>query len=353
MVTSVKPLNESQMKRFFLGSVKYHWAQLGVVLTMLMLPLASMAHHMGEAACQQVTLIRNGTEQNTIANTLLREIYTKIGYQVSEKIVDSSFEAYELLKEGKADAYLSTWAPLDKPELQLFGLNGDVKTLHANLTGAYTGLATNRYGRIWGLERLSQLQQFADILDDTIYVGQADWRFAQILQSLIDNNVYELGQFVVQRVHNYDLNKYLQAAEAEQKPMVFFTRSPSFQAQRYASRFLADTRKYFKGYHASSGVYTTVRYDLPRVCPNVTNLLKRFEMTAAMQNQIIKQMPSTHAPMEKIVAEWSKERIPLILQWLTGVKTRRGDSAKHLIMTQWQKMKSSTASSSTADSLKH
>lgn len=287
-------------------------------------------------ACEPVMLISNGTAQNTIANTLVGDLLKHLGYQIITVPAASSAEAYDLMRQGLGDIYLSTWAPLDKPDLLPFGLHGQVKTLYANVSGAYTGLATNHFGRILGIKNISELKQFDQVLDFTIYVGQADWRFAQAMQALIDSNIYGLGRFEIQRVHDFDLLQYLQVAHNNQRPLVFFTRSPSVAANRYGGRFLKDTQGFFRQYQKSSTVYTSVRYDFPDDCPNVTRLLMRFEMTADMQNQIMERAWDKDERLATAVRQWAEMHTPLMLQWLSGVKTADGQSARKVLMKQWR-----------------
>lgn len=312
------------------GADSVNWRTV-LLLFAVCLPWAIQAQTVPKN-CQLITFISNQTAQNTIANTLLSEMYEMLGYEVDQIRVDSSVEAYEQLQQGVADVYLSTWGALDKPELLPFGLRGDVKTIQENLTGAYTGLAINHYGSVLGIQRLDQLRQYAKVVDYTIYVGQADWRFAQAIQALIESNLYGLGQFHVMRVHYFDLEQYLKNAQATQKPVVFFARSPSIQSRLYVSHFLQDEHEFFKNFQSSSSVYTSVRYDFPEQCPNAARLLRRFEMTAAMQYTIIDEALQNNLSVIAAATVWLERHTPLVLQWFLGVKTVDGQFARKMLI---------------------
>lgn len=314
----------------YLRSWIYLIRQLLLIGCFMSVPYSSFA--VIPDSCRQITLVSTGTTQNSISNSILREMYSALGYQIKQVTADSSAAAYELLAEGQADIYTSTWAPLDKNDLRPFALHGEVKTLHANLTEAANGLAVNRYGEIMGINDFEQLRDSAAVVNYTIFVGQADWHFAQVLQALIDSNIYGLSRFQVKRVHDFDLLTYLEEAQALQKPVVFFTRRPSIVSYRYAKYFLKDNNKFFKSLQTTGKVYTSVRYNFPAQCPNAASLLVRFEMTDMMQIDIIEMMIQSEISLAQAIRQWYQQHTSLVLSWLVGMHTADGKSARRLMM---------------------
>lgn len=266
--------------------------------------------------CKQLRLVDTRTADNLISNAFVAEIFNHLGHEVERVRADSSQEAYMLLSDNEADIYLSTWIPLDIENLKGYALNGRVKTLNPILTDAKMGLSTNQFGQQAGLQHFDQIADLGEVLDYTIYVGQHNWMFAQRMQSVIDSNIYGLSNFQVKRLHNFDFNAYLEAAEAQQKPVVFFTRQPSFIANKFAAGFLLDSQHFFENYQTPSTVYVSVRYDFPETCKKAAERLTRFSLSATQHTEIIESAKGDRFKLVVAVEDFLKSHQSLLSSWL-------------------------------------
>lgn len=277
--------------------------------------------------CNTLTLVKTDAADNIVANTMLSNIFEAIGYEVDTVRASSSEEAYDLLSQASADAYLSTWVPLDKESLKPYSLKGSIKTLSRVLQGARVGLATNKFGQAAGLERFDQIASFGESLGHTIYVGQHDWLFGQKMQNVIDSNIYGLSKFQIKRVHDFDFSEYLSTADEKQMPMVFFTRNPSFIGYHYAANFLEDNRDFFKLFQDNAAAYVSVRYDFPKKCNNAAEVLRRFNLSAETQQMLMKTAEGDKFKLKAASVDFVKNNKAMVKSWLKGLKAADGSQA--------------------------
>lgn len=283
--------------------------------------LAYLPQLQAQNTCQVIRLVETKTADNLISNTLMKHLFEHFDYEIDRVRADSSQEAYALLSNNEADVYLSTWVPLDVESLKGYALRGKVKTLTPVLTEAKMGLSTNQFGQQAGLQRFEQIAAFGEALNHTIYVGQNDWMFAQRLQSVIDSNIYGLSDFQVKRVHDFDFNEYLSAAEKQQKPIVFFTRQPSFMGHKFATDFLQDSQHFFENYQTASNAYMSVRYDFPQQCEQAAALLSRFQLSAAQQADILTSAEGNKYQVPAAVTDFLDKHQEQVSVWLQGVES--------------------------------
>lgn len=282
---------------------------------LLVLPIAY-----AQSKCQQLRIIKTKTADNLISNSILIDLFERLNYEVETVNADSSQEAYMLLGSDEADIYSSTWIPLDIENLKSYALNGRVKTLNPVLTDAAMGLATNQFGKKAGLERFDQISKFGEALDYTIYVGQSNWMFAQRMQSVIDSNIYGLSNFQIKRLHNFDFNEYLSLAETQQKPVVFFTRTPSFIGHKFAAKYLQDSGHFFENYQTNANAYVSVRYDFPKACEEATKVLTKFNLSAAQQAQILELAEGDKYKLNSAIKDFLQSHSSLFSSWLQAIK---------------------------------
>lgn len=230
------------------------------------------------ADCHTVRLIETQMADNIVINQFAKRILERAGYSITPIHADSTKAAYELLSHNQADAYLSTWIPLNKTTIRPYLLTGKVKTLGEILSNTPIGIAGNAAAEAAGLISLRQLKPFAETLNHTIYVGQQDWAFAQQLENMIHNNVYELSVFRIQRVHNFDLDFMLNLADKTGQPMIFFTRQFSFMGYQYAKHFLYDTVDALEQFQAQTSIYSSVRFEFPEDCPKPSQVLQSVNL---------------------------------------------------------------------------
>lgn len=283
--------------------------------------------------CTTIKLISTNAADNITSNNILNHLYTNLGYDIETVRAETSEDAYALLNEQTADIYLSTWMPLDKESLKPYALEGTVKTLNQTLSNAAIGLATNLFGKNKHLTSLKQLAQFGQSLDYTIYVSQSDWLFAQKIQHVIDSNIYGLEKFQIKRVHNFDFKEYLSIAKENKKPIVFFTRKPSFLAFDHAASFLTDPLDFFKDFQTQAASYASVRYDFPKSCSNAGKLLKNFTLDSKEHTEILSLAQGSPLKIKAAVDTYLKKHPELIEQWLKNVQSLDGQAA----LDSWKK----------------
>ncbi len=231
------------------------------------------------SSCDVVRLVDTKRADNIIANRLFKAKLEKAGYTVELVSASLSDEAYQLLRHKKADIYLSTWMPLDAEYVKAYLLDGSIRTIHRVLAYTQVGIATNIYAEqagIYNLKQVTESEAHAKLFDYKIYIGQEDWQFADQLQGMLERNLHGLAAFQVIRLNTHDLREKLAKAQEQKQPILFFARRLSYVGHNYAQNFLYDTHGVFDKYHAHASIYSSVRYDLPKNCPQVIQSLRDF-----------------------------------------------------------------------------
>src|SRR5262249_770590 len=71
-------------------------------------------------------------------------------------------------------------------------------------------------------------------------------------------------------------------------------------------------------------VFTNVRKNYPKQCPNVGQLLKNLEFTLPMENQMMGLILDKGMEQNAAATDWLKRNPQILNKWLTGVTTIDG-----------------------------
>ncbi len=224
---------------------------------------------------------------NIMINRLASNYLQHQGHQVTHVPAESSQAAYELLKNNQADAYLSTWIPIESNTIKPYLIQGEVKTLGKVLANTQTGLAANKYAEQLDILNISTLGQHGDALDYRVYLTERDQALLPIIQRAFKRSHDNLPKFSVINISQEALSKRLQQAERQKKPLVFFTRKIDFLAQQYATHFLFDLYGKFESLQTQATIYSSIRYPLSRECPELTKHLQAFHLSAPQATHIL------------------------------------------------------------------
>ena len=132
----------------------------------------------------------------TVKTELGVSILNSLGYDAS-RVTLSVPIAYNALAMGDADIFLGNWMPSMETIADKFFKQGTVIKYVANMPGAKYTLAAPAYVVDGGLKDFSDIAKYADKLEHKIYGIERGNDGNKIIQAMIDNDKFDLGNFKI------------------------------------------------------------------------------------------------------------------------------------------------------------
>ncbi len=264
----------------------------------------------------------------TVKTELGVKILNSLGYKAS-KINLSVPIAFKAMDMGDADIFLGNWMPSMESIANKFLEKGTVIQHVANMPGAKYTLAAPAYAVDGGLKDFSDIAKYADQLDHKIYGIEPGNDGNQIIQSMIDKNMFGLGDFKLIATSEPIMLSEVKNFTRQKKCVVFLGWSPHYMNQiidmKYLTGSTADT---FGENDGTATVYTNIRRGFAEEQPNVALFLKDFIFPIPMMNEISSMLKNDkklkHA---EAGLTWIKQHPEIYRGWLKRVKTVDGKPA--------------------------
>ena len=264
----------------------------------------------------------------TIKTELGVNILNSLGYDAS-KVTLSVPIVYNALAMGDADIFLGNWMPSMETIADKFFKEGTVIQYVANMPGAKYTLAAPAYVVDGGLKDFSDIAKYADQLDHKIYGIERGNDGNQIIQAMIDQNKFGLGNFKMVETSEPIMLSEVKNLEQEKKWVVFLGWSPHYMNQLIDMKYLTgSTAETFGENDGTATVYTNIRKGFAEEQPNIGRFLKNFTFPIAMMNEI-SQMMKDNKDLKHGEAGllWLKTHPEIYRGWLEGVTTVDGKPA--------------------------
>jgi glycine betaine/proline transport system substrate-binding protein len=279
-------------------------------------------------AGKSVRFVNVGWTGVTVKTELGVNILKSLGYDAENLLVSVPI-AYKAMSMNEADVFLGNWMPSMQSIAQRFFDDGSVVNLVANMTDAKYTLAVPAYVQEAGLKDFSDIAKYADKLDHKIYGIEEGNDGNEIIQAMIDKDMFGLGGFELVPSSEAGMLAQVQDAVREKRWIVFLGWAPHSMNERIDMRYLTgSTAETFGGNDGTATVYTNVRAGFPQEMPNVTRFLKNFTFPVSMMNQIMTEMSkSDNLGTEKAGLQWVKRHPEIYRPWFEGVTTADGKPA--------------------------
>lgn len=264
----------------------------------------------------------------TVKTELAVSILNSLGYKAS-KINLSVPIAFKAMDMGDADIFLGNWMPSMESIANKFLEKGTVIQHVANMPGAKYTLAAPAYAVDGGLKDFSDIAKYANQLDHKIYGIEPGNDGNQIIQSMIDNNMFGLGDFKLIATSEPIMLSEVKNLARQKKLVVFLGWSPHYMNQIIDMKYLTgSTAETFGENNGTATVYTNIRRGFAEEQPNVALFLKNFIFPIPMMNEISNMLKNDkklkHAEAGLI---WIKQHPEIYRGWLKNVKTVDGKPA--------------------------
>lgn len=278
------------------------------------------------AECEEVTFSDVGWTDITATTAAASVVLDALGYDTETKILSVPV-TYTSMAAGDIDVFLGNWMPTMEADIAPYREKGTVDTVRANLEGAKYTLAVNKAAADLGITSFDAIAANADALDGKIYGIEPGNDGNRLIQSMIDDNAFDLKEFEV--VESSEQGMLAQVARASRKdePIVFLGWEPHPMNANFDLTYLEGGDDFFGPNLGGATVYTNTRAGFSEECPNLGKLLNNMEFTLAMENEIMGKILDDGMDPEEAAKGWIKANPEVLDTWLAGVTTKDGDDA--------------------------
>ncbi|MUM78612.1 glycine/betaine ABC transporter substrate-binding protein [Pseudodesulfovibrio sp. F-1] len=294
-----------------------------LVLAVALFTLPPTAH-----AAQKIKIASVSWTGVTIKTELAVSLLKSIGYD-AENVVLSVPIAYAAMSTGDVDAFLGNWMPSMANVADKFFDNGTVIKYSPNMPGAKYTLAVPTSCAKAGLKDFNDIARFGDKLDWKIYGIEPGNDGNQIIQSMIDADMFGLGKFKLVQSSEVAMLSQVQSYAAQGKWIVFLGWSPHSMNERIDMTYLTgSTEETFGPDDGSATVWTNLRRGFAEDNPNVAKLFKNMVFPVPMMNQIMTAIKEDKSLNFRTAGlKWLKQNPATWEGWLDGVTTADGKPA--------------------------
>lgn len=303
--------------------------KLSKILCVSLLGIASTAvwaNEVSAASCQNLKIAEGGWADINATTAVATVVAEGLGYEVSSPIISVPI-AFTSVSKGKVDAFLGYWSPSMDTIAEPFVKN---KTIiipdKANLEGAKYTLAVPAYSYDAGLKSFEDIAKFKKELNGQIYGVEAGNDGNILIQKMIDENLFDLGDFKLRESSEAAMLSQVSKAFKANKPIVFLGWEPHPMNTKFKMKYLEGGDKVFGANYGSAKVFTIISSDFQKRCPVEAKFISQIRFNVDMETELMSAiLEDKVAP--KIAAKAYLQKHPELLDsWLVGIKSRDGEN---------------------------
>ena len=284
------------------------------------------ATSLAAAECTEVTFSDVGWTDITATTAAASVVLDALGYDTETKILAVPV-TYTSMASGDIDVFLGNWMPTMEGDIAKYREEGSVDTVRANLEGAKYTLAVNKAAADMGITTFADIAANADALDATIYGIEPGNDGNRLIQSMIDDNAFDLKDFEVKESSEQGMLAQVKRATGKGEPVVFLGWEPHPMNANFDLTYLEGGDDFFGPNLGGASVFTNTRAGYVEECPNVGKLLNNMEFTLAMENEIMGAILDDGEEPADAATAWIKANPGVLDTWLAGVTTQDGGDA--------------------------
>ncbi|MFG6518247.1 MULTISPECIES: choline ABC transporter substrate-binding protein [unclassified Sulfitobacter] len=288
------------------------------------------ATSLAAAECSEVTFSDVGWTDITATTAATSVVLDALGYDTETKILAVPV-TYTSMASGDIDVFLGNWMPTMEGDIAKYREEGSVDTVRANLEGAKYTLAVNKAAADMGIKTFADIAANADALEGKIYGIEPGNDGNRLIQSMIDENAFELGEFEVVESSEQGMLAQVQRASRKEEPVVFLGWEPHPMNANFDLTYLEGGDDYFGPDLGGATVYTNTRAGFVEECPNLGKFLQNLEFSLEMENEIMGAILDDGEKPEEAAAAWIKANADVLDTWLDGVTTVDGGDAMEAV----------------------
>ncbi|MBP0482670.1 choline ABC transporter substrate-binding protein [Sagittula salina] len=287
------------------------------------------------ADCDTVTLSDVGWTDITATTAATSVVLQALGYDTDVKVLSVPV-TYTSLASKDVDVFLGNWMPTMEADIAPYREAGTVDTLRANLEGAKYTLAVNKAAADAGIKDFADIAAQKDALDGKIYGIEPGNDGNRLIQSMIDDNAFDLSGFEVVESSEQAMLAQVARADRRGKPVVFLGWEPHPMNANFEMSYLTGGDDFFGPNLGGATVYTNTSAGYAEECPNVGKFLNNLSFTLAMENEIMAKILDDGDEPDAAATEWLTANAGVLDGWLDGVTTKDGGDAMAAVQSALQ-----------------
>ncbi|PHR03137.1 MAG: glycine/betaine ABC transporter substrate-binding protein [Halomonas sp.] len=295
--------------------------RLSALFVTAFLPVTAFA-----SECSSVRFAEVGWTDITVTTALASEVLEALGYEPRVDTVSVPI-AYAGIRNNDFDVFLGNWMPSMASISDPYIERGEVERLVANLEGAKYTLAVPQYVYDAGVTSVNDLAEHADQFEQRIHGIEAGNDGNELIEQMIDDNAYGLGDWQVVDSSEAGMLAELRARVPNETWMVFLGWEPHPMNTNFEMAYLSDADDYFGPNLGGATVYTNTRTGFIESCPNVGELLSNMTFTLEMENQLMSAIMDEGVEPREAARDYLSAHPDVLEAWLEGVTTRDGGDA--------------------------
>lgn len=296
------------------------------LVTTGLLSTSLMAGSAFASQCDTVRFSDVGWTDITATTAVTSELVKGMGYKTSTQLLSVPV-TYTSLANNDIDIFLGNWMPTMEADIASYREAGTVETVRANLEGAKYTLAVPKYVYDAGVKSFADISRFKDKFKGRIYGIEPGNDGNRLIQDMIDKDAFSLNGFKL--VESSEAGMISQVARAAKREnwVVFLGWAPHPMNANINMAYLDGGDDYFGPNYGGANVYTNVRKNYTKECPNMGKLLNNLSFSLEMENQIMGAILDDGQKPEKAARSWLQNNSDVLKAWLNGVKTIDGKDA--------------------------
>lgn len=295
---------------------------------LITLGFTSLAAFNAQAAnqCETVRFSDVGWTDITATTAVTSELLKGMGYQTKIELLSVPV-TYSSMANNDIDVFLGNWMPTMENDIKKYREAGTVESVRANLEDAKYTLAVPKYVYDAGVKTFADIAKYADKFNDRIYGIEPGNDGNRLLQSMIDQNAFDLKDFRLVESSEAGMVSQVTRAVRRNQWIVYLGWAPHPMNSKIDMEYLAGGDDFFGPNYGGASVHTNVRQGYLSQCPNVGNLLKDLKFSLEMENQIMDSILNKNKKPAIAAREWLEQHPEQIQAWLKSVKTLDGKPA--------------------------
>ena len=302
------------------------------LLLVASLSLPFLAQAAEPDACKLVRFADVGWTDITVTTAVTSTLLESLGYETKTNLISVPV-TYKSMENKDIDVFLGNWMPTMEADIKPYRDNSTVDTVRANLEGAKYTLAVSAAAYKAGLKSFADIAKFSKKLDGKIYGIEPGNDGNRLIQGMIDDNKFNLGQFTLVESSEAGMLSQVQRAERRGKWVAFLGWEPHPMNSRFKMKYLTGGDDVFGPNLGGATIYTNVRKGYVQECANVGKLLTNLVFNLETENKLMDAVLNDNQKPDAAAKTWLKANPEALAAWLDGVTTFDGQPGLNAVKT--------------------
>jgi glycine betaine/proline transport system substrate-binding protein len=292
---------------------------------------SGFAENKSAGTSQSVVLLDEPWADLQVENVIAKQILGKLGYSATIESVAVSVGA-QSMENGRIDAFLGNWWPSQKPTFGALIDQGKVQVLGTLVDKTRYGPAvTGTAGKKLGITSLADLAKNADAFDRKFYGIEAGTPGNAMMQKMIDNNDYGLGDWELVESSTSAMLTQVERAEKSGQSIAFLAWSPHWMVPEFSTVFLNDPNN---SWGEGGEIRTIVRADYSATAPDITKFLGNLKFSTEDADAFYLSHDKKGQTFDEIANAWITANPEKVKAFLTDVNAADGKPADPGMVTR-------------------